>query len=487
MTEIHKYRLSIGKWFILFLWANLIVLAAVSFTNSVENRTAILALGLFLCSISTTSWTFDRTGYPTRLATTVSGAAFAALFLAAFNQNMIIDLHMYFLAMLSIGAMWCCWRSLVAAAVFIALHHLTLNYLYPTLVFPEASDLTRVLLGVEVTVLSLVIHHLLRALKTTERALADSSEARALALLLAEEQKSIAMAESSAREAVMADIATFNTSVSGLFDSIRAAASNLKKTSQTLLTNANQSESDATHAEKASSQSATDIDFVAASTRELSASIGEIGRRMTASASMVQHGTAKTMETAELTSVFVDTMSRVELFVGMVQQIAAQTNLLALNATIEAARAGEAGRGFGVVANEVKELAAATARATTEIEKNVLEIRYIGQSAMEGVNEVTTIMKAIQDHSLEIVTAVHEQHYVTDEIVEVVSGFTERLHTLASHISMANQSAAQASNSAIIVDHSAEEVLGSGDQLSAEIAKFLKKMTREEVIFRKMA
>ncbi len=85
------------------------------------------------------------------------------------------------------------------------------------------------------------------------------------------------------------------------------------------------------------------------------------------------------MREAERTGAVIRELSqaaaRIGDFIGLISNIASQTNLLALNATIEAARAGDAGKGFSVVASEVKELASQTAKATDEIESQISAIQ----------------------------------------------------------------------------------------------------------------
>ena len=165
---------------------------------------------------------------------------------------------------------------------------------------------------------------------------------------------------------------------------------------------------------------------IASAADELAASVTEIDRQVAQSNAIA----AKAVSEAERTNATVKELNeaagRIGDVVRLITDIAEQTNLLALNATIEAARAGEAGRGFAVVASEVKALAGQTAKATEDIGAQIAGMQHATMRSIEAIGAIERTIREIGDISGAIAAAVTEQGAATQEIARSVETAAKR-------------------------------------------------------------
>jgi len=192
-----------------------------------------------------------------------------------------------------------------------------------------------------------------------------------------------------------------------------------------------------THAAQQAAGALEAVQSVAVAAEELTSSISEINEQVGRSAAISHEAAEEARHTNETVQSLVLAAGRIDQVVTLINEIADRTNLLALNATIEAARAGEAGKGFTVVASEVKSLSRQTAEATSEIAQQVLEMKGALDKTLEVANAVSKTIGEVNEVSGAIAAAIEEQSAVTQEIsrsAQIATRGTEEVTGNISHL-----------------------------------------------------
>lgn len=273
--------------------------------------------------------------------------------------------------------------------------------------------------------------------------------------------------------------ADFGASMSGGMGTLATAAATMRTTSGQVATAAAETREAALESSHSAARSAESLASVAAATEELATSVGEISRQVShaASAASVAVGSVVTAEAT------IQSLSRaageIGAIVNMITEIAGRTNLLALNATIEAARAGDAGKGFSVVASEVKTLAGQTARATEGIGRQVSTIQAAVSDAVAAVRAVSGAVGDLNAISTAIASAVEEQGAATQEISAQVQAVSRQTEAMMAGLDRVAGVADRSTASGREVQQAAGNVAEVSDTLRKEVDFFLGAMLDE--------
>ena len=207
----------------------------------------------------------------------------------------------------------------------------------------------------------------------------------------------------------------------------------------------------------------------------------------------IETATKQTIDTAGLVQKLAEGAKNVEDILSTISSIAEQTNLLALNAAIEAARAGEAGRGFAVVADEIRKLAEESKKATTNIARILKDISNGAKGANDATGQTVEIVKEVNVSAQEVETQFNEILKMVEKTTSLVVALTatsEEQGAAAEEMASAmdnsakvsaeisnqthriTQSAKQLTEGAQQVETAAEQLNNLSEALEAEIQKF---------------
>ncbi len=270
----------------------------------------------------------------------------------------------------------------------------------------------------------------------------EPAQAVALAQAIAAGRLSSVMPASGGRDDLMASMAQMNTA-------LRQTVGDMVQTSQCLSGSSATLNEAAAHVATGSQQQSDAAAATAAAVEQFAVSLAQItgnaqeAHRSASEADQVSEraGTAVARsldeikaiastvhDSAELMTSLEHDASRISKVIAVINDIAEQTNLLALNAAIEAARAGEQGRGFAVVADEVRKLAQRTSQSTTEITDLVAAIQNSTRAAAAGLAEGNRKVDNGVERAGEARDAMREQVECTRRMLQSLADISDALH-----------------------------------------------------------
>jgi len=271
-----------------------------------------------------------------------------------------------------------------------------------------------------------------------------------------------------------ASIQQFRAAANNVLASVRTSTTEMEASAGELAALASTVDQDARSVTAASGATSKNIQSVASSAEELSTSVTEISTRIVHASTVMSEAAAKAEATNQHIEGLHAAAQKISEVVDLIQSVANQTNLLALNATIEAARAGDAGRGFSVVASEVKSLASQTGRATTEIAQQIEAVQRLTQESVGSIREITATLDETKRMSAEIATAVEQQSFATRNISLNVQDASSGTQSLSSNISNVSAAISETARIANAVQTAAGELNQRSQELERGIETFLR-------------
>ena len=364
---------------------------------------------------------------------TLTNIMFISLIVAALTgHDYQIDMHMYYFSMLALYVFFLHWRVILVAAAAIAIHHLSLNYLLPWMVFPDGTDLARVILhAVPVVAQAAALIWLTKTVSATFESFDAFSHklkdiAHSLNLTRRIDGGNIPATQQVAESA--------NTLIQTLAGALKDTANIVGVVDKSVVDihTLNENITQMGHQQREACSS------IASALEENSASIEEIDKTASRSKTKVTDANTSVKGVCDLMENLLKNSKQIIDMAAVVSDISEKTKLLALNAAIEASRAGDAGKGFAVVADEVGNLAKNTAKTVDEINTVARLIETNISDTKNSVDALSGDMDEVIEDFSSVAGSLEQQTLAVQEVSNTVVSFSGQVEDLFKNIEKTN-------------------------------------------------
>jgi methyl-accepting chemotaxis protein len=483
MNSLEKFQNTVTTALIGIAWLHIPVIVLTAWFAGHEVMLALI-LGIALALVPTAFLLMRRPRLAVALAIAIAFVGHTSLFVYLLESHpWQVEAHFYYFALLAMLSGFCDWRVIVATAALIAAHHLGLNFLLPSALYPGGSDFARVvfhavIVVIETAVLSGIAIMMQRAFGAAYGATGNAERAAIELRGIAERREKEFVLSAKRNDDLHQLLQRFEREIAESVDALHHAAQELEGNAKGLGSTAETASEQSMKVAAITEETSIQVNTVAQAGESLAQTIAGVGASVSESSRLAGTAVSRAMATSSAIDDMAKVASEISNVTSLISAIAAQTNLLALNATIEAARAGDAGRGFAVVAQEVKALASQTAKATQDIASRIEAMQQATGRSVSAIEEISSVITELDRFSAQIAGAVEEQVASAREIAGNVSSVAEGVGAVAQSVVQietvaeeTNKAASQLNGSAASVTSQTLRIRERVHAFASEVAK----------------
>ena len=318
---------------------------------------------------------------------------------------------------------------------------------------------------------------LLERLISQAQAAQRKAERRDAEIAAADKQNSILREKELAAKSMQADrmsgvLDCFVREMMEPTEKLQIAAKDLHSSAVSLSEMAQQAKIQSATVSAASEETAATVQSAATAGAQLAQTIAEVEAHAIESSRLAAGAVNEVIQTNSTIDELAVVAKEIGEVTDLISRIAGQTNLLALNATIEAARAGEAGRGFAIVAQEVKTLASQTANATRDISERIEAIQSVTHRSVEAIQGISQTIRDLNVFSVRIASAVEQQRQGAQEIASNLTSASANVVDVTGAISKVESVGNRTAQAAATLNSASVSVTNQAKRIHEQVRKF---------------